>query len=154
MSYPRKGAMVKPCISVVASVEGFTPCKNDLHPFCNHYVVFETVLQFLISILSLVQIVWKKFERGSSNIATSFRWRPKYTLNLYLFQLCFPCFSFHVHFVICFYFIFCLMFIVLGKFQLFIFVCNGFQSLFAYHMKEFVVLIGRKSCHRSGSLFR
>jgi hypothetical protein len=57
MSYPRKGAMVRPCILVVASVEGFTPCKNDLRPFCNHYVVFETVLQFLISILFLVQVV-------------------------------------------------------------------------------------------------
>ncbi len=152
MNYQKKGVMVKPCILVVVGVERFAPCKDDLCPFSNHYVIIETIFQFLISILFLVQVVWRKFEHGSNNIATSFRWRPKYTLNLSLFQLCFPCFSFHVHFVICFYFVFCLMFVILGKFWLFIYVYNGFQSFFANRAKTFVVLISRKSCHWLGSL--
>ncbi len=46
------------------------------------------------------------------------------------------------------------MFVVLGKFQLFIFVCSGFWSLYADHAKAFVVLTCRKSCHQLGSFFR
>jgi hypothetical protein len=46
------------------------------------------------------------------------------------------------------------MFVILGKFQLFIFICSGFQSLFANCAKTFVVPTNRKSCCGSGSLFR
>ncbi len=46
------------------------------------------------------------------------------------------------------------MFVVLGKFQLFIYVCNGFQCLFVDHAKAFVVLINRKSCCQPSSLCR
>jgi hypothetical protein len=48
-----------------------------------------------------------------------------------LFQLCFPCLLFHVGSVFYFYFIFCKPEVCnLEKFQLFIFVCGGFCSLF------------------------
>jgi hypothetical protein len=73
---------------------------------------------------------------------------------LFLFQLCFPCLSFHVCLIIFFYFIFCFMFIILGRFQLFISICSGFQSLFANCVKTFVVIIGRKSCCWLGSFFK
>ncbi len=46
------------------------------------------------------------------------------------------------------------MFIILGRCQLFISICSGFQSLFANYVKTFVVIIGRKSCCRLSSLFR
>jgi hypothetical protein len=129
----------------VASIERFAPCKDSLCWFCSHYVVFEVTIQFSIFCLFLVQAIWRKFEQGSSDIVTSFRWHPKYTLNLSLFQLCFSCFSFHVRLIFYFYFIFCLIFVILGKFQLFIYVCNGFRSLFANHGKEIIILTNKKS---------
>ncbi len=46
------------------------------------------------------------------------------------------------------------MLIVLGNFQLFIYVCNGFQSLFVDHTKAFIVLTNRKSWCWPGSLYR
>jgi len=46
------------------------------------------------------------------------------------------------------------MFIVLRKFQLFIYVYSGFRSVFANHTKAFVVLTNRKSCCQPNSLFR
>ncbi len=46
------------------------------------------------------------------------------------------------------------MSIVLGKFQLFISICNGFQSLFAHYTKAFAILIGSKSCCQPRSLFK
>jgi hypothetical protein len=46
------------------------------------------------------------------------------------------------------------MFVVLKKFQLFTFVCNGFQFLIADCVKAFAILTGRKSCCRQSSLFR
>jgi hypothetical protein len=50
VSYPKQGTMVRPCVLVVASVEGFARCKNGLCPFHNHYVVFEANVQFLLSV--------------------------------------------------------------------------------------------------------
>jgi hypothetical protein len=94
----KQGVMVWPCILVVVNIERFAPCKDGLCPFRSHYVVLTATIQFLIFVLFLVQIVWRKFKWGFGDIATSFRWRPKYTLNLSLFQLCFPCLSFHVRF--------------------------------------------------------
>jgi hypothetical protein len=45
MNYPKeKTIMVRPCISVVANVEGFTLYKDGLHPFHIHYVVFEVIV--------------------------------------------------------------------------------------------------------------
>ncbi len=46
------------------------------------------------------------------------------------------------------------MFIVLGKFQLFIYVCNGFWFLFADCAKAFIVLTCEKSCCQPCFLFR
>jgi hypothetical protein len=43
---------------------------------------------------------------------------------------------------------------VVGEFQLFIFICSGFQSLFVDYMKAFIVLTSRKSCCQPGSLFK
>ncbi len=40
----KQGIMVKPCISVVVSVEGFALCKDGLHPFHSYHVVFEVVV--------------------------------------------------------------------------------------------------------------
>jgi hypothetical protein len=42
----------------------------------------------------------------------------------------------------------------LWKFQLFIYICSGFWSLFADYAKPYVILTGRKSCCRLGSLFK
>jgi hypothetical protein len=42
----------------------------------------------------LVQAVWRKFEWGFADIATSFRWCPKNTLNLSLFKYVFHVFHF------------------------------------------------------------
>jgi hypothetical protein len=47
-----------------------------------------------------------------------------------------------------------LLAITWGKFQSFIFICSGFQSLFANHTKAFAILTGRKSCCPSGFLIR
>ncbi len=41
-----------------------------------------------------------------------------------------------------------------GNFPLFIFLCNGFWSLFVDHAKAFIVLTNRKSHCRPGFLFR
>jgi hypothetical protein len=41
VNYPKKGVMVRPCISVVASIERFALCKVGLRLFHNHYVVFD-----------------------------------------------------------------------------------------------------------------
>jgi hypothetical protein len=41
LSYPRKGVMARPCISVVVGIERFTPCKNDLCSFHSHYAILE-----------------------------------------------------------------------------------------------------------------
>jgi hypothetical protein len=57
MIYPKKGAMVKPCISIVVDVEGFALCKDDLRPFCSHHVVFEATVEYFISVSFLVQVV-------------------------------------------------------------------------------------------------
>jgi hypothetical protein len=57
MIYPKKGAMVKPCISVVVDVEGFTLRKDDLRPFHSHHAVFEAAVEFSISVSFLVQVV-------------------------------------------------------------------------------------------------
>jgi hypothetical protein len=65
--------MVKPCISIVVGIEGFSPYKYGLHPFCNHYAILEAAIEFPISILFLVQTISKKFEHGFDNISTSFR---------------------------------------------------------------------------------
>jgi hypothetical protein len=46
------------------------------------------------------------------------------------------------------------MFVILGKFQLFIFVCSGFWSLFTDCTKAFAVLTDRKSCYQLGFLFK
>jgi hypothetical protein len=46
----------------VAGIEAFAPCKDSLHPFCSHYVVFKAVIQLLIFVLFLVQ----EFERSSN----------------------------------------------------------------------------------------
>jgi hypothetical protein len=43
-TYPKKSAMVRPCISIVANVEGFALYKNGLRPFHSHYAVFEVVV--------------------------------------------------------------------------------------------------------------
>jgi hypothetical protein len=120
------------------------PILQSLCSSRGHHLVFD--IHFILG-----QAIWKKFKRGSSDIATSFKWHSKYTLNLSLFLVMFSMFFI---LIICFNFIFCLMSIVLEKFQLFIFVCNGFQSLFTHCMKAFVVLIGSKSCCRLSSLFR
>jgi hypothetical protein len=52
MSYPkiRYKYMARPCILVVANVEGFALCKDNLYPFCNHYAVLEVAVEFLIYI--------------------------------------------------------------------------------------------------------
>jgi K+ transporter len=71
-SYLKQGAMVKPCMSIVANIEGFALYKDSLHPFCNHYAIFEAIIQFSISVLFLVQTI-SKFKWGFGNIATSFR---------------------------------------------------------------------------------
>jgi len=34
-NYPKKGLMVKPCILVVATVERFALCKDNLCPLCS-----------------------------------------------------------------------------------------------------------------------
>jgi hypothetical protein len=60
--------MVKPCILVVASVEGFAPCKDDLCPFHSHYANLEATIYFSIFVLFLVQTVWKKFKQGFGDI--------------------------------------------------------------------------------------
>ncbi len=57
VNYPKKGAMVRPCISVVVGIEGFALCKNNLHPFCSYHVVFKVVIQFSIFVLLLVQTI-------------------------------------------------------------------------------------------------
>jgi hypothetical protein len=44
VNYPKQGTMVKPCILVVAGVEGFAPCKDNLHPFHSHYANLEAVV--------------------------------------------------------------------------------------------------------------
>jgi hypothetical protein len=36
----KKGAMVEPCFSILAGIERFAFCKDGLHPFCIHHVVF------------------------------------------------------------------------------------------------------------------
>jgi hypothetical protein len=41
MSYPKKGTMVRPCISIVINVKGFGLCKDNLCPF------FAIIMQFL-----------------------------------------------------------------------------------------------------------
>ncbi len=105
VNYPKKRCKVRPCVSVMAAVEGFTLCKDNLRPFHSHYSILEIIVPFSLSILFLVQPIWRKFEHGFSDIVTSFRWRPKYTLNMSLFYLYFPCFSFHVRLIICFCFI-------------------------------------------------
>jgi hypothetical protein len=46
------------------------------------------------------------------------------------------------------------MFIVLGKFQLFISICSGFWSLFANFVMAFAILTNRKSCCWPGCLFK
>ncbi len=46
------------------------------------------------------------------------------------------------------------MFVILGKFQLFIFVCSGFRSFFTNCTNAFVVLTDRKLCCQLGFLFR
>jgi hypothetical protein len=102
-----QGAMVRPYILVVARIERFSPCKDVLRPFCNHYVVLKVAIKFSIFVLFFVQAIWRKFEQGSGNIATSLRWCPKYTLNMSLFELCFPCLSFHIHFS--YLFLFCIL---------------------------------------------
>jgi K+ transporter len=53
----KKSVMVRPCISVVVNIEGFALCKDSLCPFCDHHVVFEVVIQFLIFVLFLVQTI-------------------------------------------------------------------------------------------------
>jgi len=40
----KKGVMVRPCILVVVDLEGFTLCKDDLSPFCSHYVILKVVI--------------------------------------------------------------------------------------------------------------
>ncbi len=137
----KQGAMVKLCVSIVAGVERFAPCKDDLCPFHNHYVVLEANVQFSLFVLFLVQAIWRKFKQGSGNIAISFRWCPKYTLNMFLFQLCFPCLSFHVHLFICFYFIFCLMFCSFGEISIIhlclqwilVFVCKPREGICSFN---------------------
>jgi hypothetical protein len=51
--------MVKPCISVVASIEVFALCKDSLHPFHSYNVVFKVIVQLSISILFLVHATQK-----------------------------------------------------------------------------------------------
>ncbi len=73
----KQSAMVKPCISVMANIERFSLCKNNLRLFHSHHVIFEVAIQVSIFVLILVQAVWRKSNQGSSNITTSFRWHPK-----------------------------------------------------------------------------
>ncbi len=40
----KKSAMVRPCISIVANVEGFAVCKDGLCPFHSYYAIFEVVV--------------------------------------------------------------------------------------------------------------
>jgi hypothetical protein len=54
VNYPTKGAMVRPCI--LAGVEGFTLCKDDLHPFHNYHAIFEVAVKFS-TVLFLIQVV-------------------------------------------------------------------------------------------------
>jgi hypothetical protein len=68
----KQSTMVKPCISVKASVEGFASYKDRLDSFRNHYAILEATVQFFISVLFLVQAIWRKFEWGFGDIATSF----------------------------------------------------------------------------------
>jgi hypothetical protein len=49
--------MARPYILVVANIEGFALCQDNLHPFCNHHAIFEVVVQFLIFILLLIQTI-------------------------------------------------------------------------------------------------
>jgi len=56
-NYPKQSTMVKPCILVEAGVEGFASYKDGLDPFRNHYVVLEATVQFLMSVLFLVQAI-------------------------------------------------------------------------------------------------
>ncbi len=65
MSYPkiRYKYMARPCILVLANVEGFALCKDNLYPFCSHYAVLEVAVEFSISIF----FFWfKQFERNSN----------------------------------------------------------------------------------------
>ncbi len=48
--------MARPCILVVANVEGFALCKDNLYPFCNHYAVLEVAVEFLIYIYIYIYI--------------------------------------------------------------------------------------------------
>jgi len=46
--------MVRPCFLVVATIERFALCKDNLCPFHSHYAIFEIFVQFLIFVLFLV----------------------------------------------------------------------------------------------------
>jgi hypothetical protein len=47
--------MARPYISVVADVEGFALCKDNLQPFRSHYAILKAAIEFSIFILFLVQ---------------------------------------------------------------------------------------------------
>jgi hypothetical protein len=57
MNHPKKGAIIRPCISIVADIEKISPCKNSLHPFRNHYAILKVVIHFSIFVSFLVQVV-------------------------------------------------------------------------------------------------